>query len=135
MRKSWMIAAAALAVLSASGCGSGDKAGDSASKEPEPAAAGDAVQAPDHEPAVEEGDVALASVTVAGTLGCGHCTYNVVDHCAAAVKGDDGTVYLVDGDPKELMDVRFDQPKVTVSGRVSTQDGLVIIHADSYTFN
>ena len=37
----------------------------------------------------------LASVT--GTMGCGHCAYDVTSSCSAALQTDDGFVYILEG--------------------------------------
>jgi len=75
----------------------------------------------------------MASVTVAGKLGCGHCNFHVKDSCSLAMQVDDGTVYLLEaGDRQdELMEVRLDQPAVTVTGRVAEVDGRKVITTES----
>ena len=82
------------------------------------------------------GDTQMASMTLDGTLGCGHCTYKTTEGCSVALQTADGQVYVVEGgDQAALMDVRMDQPVASVSGKVTTRDGLKIIQVESYNLN
>ncbi len=137
MRRMWMTAAALAIALAAAGCGHGNRAGSAdraaVSREtpaPEPAApasgqSGRMLKAPDEVPA--------ASVTLSGTVGCGHCTFGVTDDCALAMKTGDGKIYVVANDPENdaHMGERFSGKAITVTGRVErSADGGNVIHAE-----
>jgi hypothetical protein len=75
-----------------------------------------------------------AEVSLAGTLGCGHCNYHVATECAAAIKTASGDVYLIDNADKdsELFQKRYDGIQVTVNGNVSETDDVNHITMTSY---
>lgn len=91
-RTATCIAALTLAGLLA-GCqgkGSAEKAGHEQS--PAPVAE---TQAP--APGADATAPVGAEIQLAGTLGCGHCSYSVTSECAAAVKTASGDIYVLDG--------------------------------------
>ena len=65
-------------------------------------------------------------VTLTGTVGCGHCTYQVGNSCSAALKTGDGIVWVLDGigAGDELFENRFDGGEVTMAGVVHYVDGV-----------
>jgi hypothetical protein len=83
--------------------------------------------------ATESTPVDLASVSLQGKLGCGHCTFHIGESCALAMEAEDGNVYMLDAGERqeELMDVRYDRPEVKVAGRLAEVDGQKIIYTDS----
>ncbi len=144
MRRFWLsMTVAALAMsLAAIGCSSSEDGAETASNQAADAKpAAEAKKAVDdhagHDHAAGGAEVEMASMTMTGTMGCGHCNFQTTDGCAVAFKTSDGEIVLVEGGPDhaKLMEVRMDQPTITVAGRVTTQDGLKIIHADSYELN
>jgi hypothetical protein len=74
-------------------------------------------------------------VTLAGTLGCGHCTYHVTPDCSPCVKTAAGTIYVIDGagEGSELMEKRFDALEVAVVGTVAGSEEPKHIAMTSYT--
>lgn len=127
---------AAAAIGLALGCGGTEKAETVAQEEP--AATEEATDASHDEMAsakvkAPETPTEMATISTTGTLGCGHCTYEVVNSCALAIKTEDGEVYLVDaGDRQdELMAIRYDGPTAAISGRVAEVDGQKVIYTDS----
>jgi len=71
-------------------------------------------------------------VTLAGTIGCGHCTYGVTHECALAMKTAEGTVYLIENDPEHEahMAERFSGRPVTVTGTVAQTDTANVVFAE-----
>ena len=137
MRRYLFFVPVAVAVMGlALGCGGSEKAETSA--QAEPAATEEVADAPEELVAsaklkAPENLAELASITTTGKLGCGHCTYEVVDNCSLALKDTDGEVYLVEaGDrQEELMEMRYDEPTAAISGRVAEVDGQKVIYTDS----
>ena len=41
--------------------------------------------------------VQTGDIEVAGTVGCGHCTYSIGEECSAAVRTADGAIYILEG--------------------------------------
>lgn len=78
-----------------------------------------------------------AEMTVAGTLGCGHCTYHVGDACSAALKTADGKLYILDVDQdSELFTERLSGNQVVVTGRSHDHEGEAVHFAvGSYELN
>jgi len=124
------------------GCGQGgDQAADTAAAVADDHAAMDtpATDAADAAaevaatPGMVPADAEMASISVEGNLGCGHCTFHAKDSCSLAMKATDGTVYLLEtGDQQEaLMETRYDEAPVLVAGRVAEVDGLKIIYTDT----
>ncbi len=66
-----------------------------------------------------EGEMVLA-----GTIGCGHCTFHKGDSCAAAMISAE-VVYFLDGIEAghELFDERMSEKPLTVVGNVFEKDG------------
>ena len=128
MRRFWILIPAALAItVLALGCGSGEKT-DTAKNEAAAethADTGGKLKVP--------ADAEMASVTVEGNIGCGHCSFHLTDECALAFKDSDGEIYLVEaGDrQEELMEQRTDEPAARIVGRVSEVDGQKVIYTDS----
>lgn len=129
MKKILLLAAAVLAA----GCASQDKADSAARAEKsmpasEPAPAAQAAQA--------DADAApsLAVATVTGTLGCGHCTYETTTSCAAAVRTDDGVVWILEGigEDSELFTDRYDAGVVEVTGSPREDAGKHYLAVESY---
>jgi hypothetical protein len=107
-----------LGMLATLGCSGGKQASDEAAPPAEtsakvPVPSGSAEPAPAAEAAATEG----VEVTLAGTLGCGHCNYHVGSSCSAAVKTADGKIYILDVDEdSELFTQRQSGKAVTVVG-------------------
>jgi hypothetical protein len=141
MRRYLVLVPLTAAVLGlALGCSGTEKAETGA--QDEPAATAEATDASQDQVAsaklkVPETQTEMASINTTGTLGCGHCTYEVVNSCALAIKTENGEVYLVDaGDQQEeLMAVRYDGPTAAISGRVAEVDGQKVIYTDSVELN
>jgi hypothetical protein len=78
----------------------------------------------------------VAAVSLAGTVGCGHCTYGVVGECAAAVKTSDGIVHVLEGvDPtSQLFTERKSGAEIQVTGIPREADGLHWLTVESYQF-
>lgn len=127
MRRLWI--PAILAVFGwALGCGGAETDQAADTEAAAPAQAMDDAGTQEKAPPVE-----LASVSLSGKLGCGHCTFHVGETCALAMEAEDGTVYMLDAGERqqELMDVRYDRPQVKIAGRVADVDGQKIIYTDS----
>lgn len=105
----------ALALVLA-GCSGKEPGADTASRSEEPAAS-----------ATPAADAASGQqvVTLTGTIGCGHCTFEVVDRCHAAMTTPDGVVYLLEGvdQESELFTERFSGKEIRVVGVPRDQDG------------
>lgn len=145
MRKLLLLMAVAAITVALTGSSCSKQPDQAATPEAEaPAVAADAHSADDghgHAHGTDDGHghdapVEMASMTVEGTLGCGHCNYQTTEGCSVALQTADGSIYLVEGgDQAALMDVRMDQPAASVSGTVTTRDGLKIIQVESYNLN
>jgi hypothetical protein len=62
-----------------------------------------------------------ADIQLAGTLGCGHCSYSVTSECAAAVKTASGEIYVLDGidDKSEMWEKRLEEGhQITLAGKM-----------------
>lgn len=62
-----------------------------------------------------------AEIQLAGTLGCGHCTFSVTSECAACVKTASGDVYVLDGidDKSEMWEKRLEEGhQIAVVGKM-----------------
>ena len=84
----------------------------------------------------QQGEAASGdAVTLAGTLGCGHCTYHVTPECSPCIKTAAGAVYVIDGagEGSELMEKRFDTLEVAVVGTVTGSEEPKHITMTSYT--
>lgn len=105
---------------------------------------GDQTQA-DHEAATQatEGSAALVapasydgaeSVTLEGSLGCGHCTHHMGTGCSAALQTADGTVYILDGmnQGDAPFDKRFDGLTLKVVGKTAVNEGTHFVKVESY---
>ena len=110
-----------LAFVAAIGCGQ-QEAGQS--EEAAIHEAADQANAPVEEAGHGEVDATAASVTLTGTLGCGHCTYQKTDGCSAAMKTADGIVYILDGvdNHSEAYQKRMEGGDVKVVGVVADGD-------------
>jgi hypothetical protein len=88
--------------------------------------------------ATAEGTVAEGEmVTLAGTVGCGHCTFQKTDHCAAVLKTAGGQMYVIDGveEDSDLWKERMEGSKeAEITGTVSKSedDGLAHLNMSSY---
>lgn len=144
MRRFWILVPAALAItVLALGCGSGEKAETAETAQKEPAAAEGTHTHSDgttHTDAAHTGgkikapaDAEMASVTLEGNIGCGHCNFHVKEECSLAFKDKDGEIYIIDaGDQQEaLMDKRMSEPSALIAGRVGEVDGQKVIYTDS----
>lgn len=60
-------------------------------------------------------------IELSGTMGCGHCNYQVGNSCSAALQTADGTIVIIDGvsHDDDLYKNRFDQDEVSFKGVVS----------------
>lgn len=139
MRRIWITMPLALMVLALlAGCG-GNTAENASQTEDMQADSQTAMTETDghegHAHTQEAGgtEAETASVTMNGTLGCGHCSYHLTETCAPAMKAEDGVVYILesDKDRAELMDHRLDNPEIKVAGRVAEVDGQKVIYTDS----
>ena len=85
---------------------------------------------------VEQATLQPATVTLAGSVGCGHCTFGTVNACAAAVKTADGIVHVLDGvDPtSQLFTERKSGVPVQVTGIPREADGIHWLTVTSYQF-
>lgn len=77
------------------------------------------------------------TVTLTGTVGCGHCTFGTTDHCMAAIKVASGDIYVIDGveEDSELWKERVEgtkQAEVTGTIEKSETDGLMHVSMSSY---
>jgi len=135
----WGIAASVLLLGSSAwiaGCGGSpsDEKPEMASREAAPAEKGgmeaghDRASATSSEAGSPPAHVIPAGteVTLTGTVGCGHCTYQVGNSCSAALKTSDGIVWVLDGigAGDELFENRFDGGEVTMAGVVHYVDGV-----------
>jgi hypothetical protein len=127
----------AVAVMGlALGCGGSEKAETSAQGE---SAATEEVADASQEPVASaklkapETQMELASIDATGKLGCGHCTFEVIDECSLALQDAEGEVYLIEaGDRQdELMEKRYDELTAAISGRVAEVNGQKVIYTDS----
>jgi hypothetical protein len=76
-----------------------------------------------------------AEVQLAGTLGCGHCSFTKGDRCSAAVQTADGDIVILDvADDHELYAERFSGRAVTVDGAVAklADDGTPHVEVSTY---
>ncbi len=79
---------------------------------------------------LEEG----AEITVAGTLGCGHCTYHVGESCSAAIQTTDGAVFILDiAEESEWFQNRYDGTTLEVTGKVQHRGSDVLLKTMSIT--
>ena len=63
-----------------------------------------------------------SEVTLAGKLGCGHCTYHVGTSCSAAIQTAEGTVYILDVDEEsETFQDRYSGRDLEVTGILSNK--------------
>ena len=117
---------AGLAFVFAGCSGGGDTAQEQAK-----AAAETMQTTADAMPALAAGD---GEVLLAGSMGCGHCTFHQGDGCAAAMKTTDGVVYIFEGigEGHELFDKRTDEMAVTVVGTTMEKDGMNFVTVREY---
>lgn len=87
----------------------------------------------------ETADAAMAMVdengmvTVAGTVGCGHCNYGMGESCSAAMKSADGTVYLLEGvDETPVFEERKSGKAIQVVGVAKEVDGVKTIVVETW---
>ncbi len=128
----------------ATGCGKNPPAEKQAGLASETRAGSNAAQpqAEDTTPQAEDTTAQVDSlaegpeVTLAGTLGCGHCTYHVTTDCSPCIKTAAGSIYVIDGagEGSELMDKRFDALAITVVGTVLGSDEPKHVAMTSYEF-
>jgi hypothetical protein len=142
MRNLWMIlVTAGTAGLLLAGCGQGQESADTGGRAAveNQAAAGDQAEAPESATPETGGRMLeapegteLASVTLEGTIGCGHCTYHVTPECALATQTAEGVVYVIEGDPEHEahMGERFSGKPITVTGRVAQTDSMNVVYAE-----
>jgi hypothetical protein len=72
------------------------------------------------------------TISVEGTLGCGHCNYHVGEKCSAAIQTADGAIYILDvAEDSEWFQDRFSGKKLAVEGKVHIVDDLHHIEASS----
>lgn len=78
-----------------------------------------------------------ASVVVTGELACLHCHFGIGDGCAVALKVDDKTPLVLDGEPaKELFKKRFKKETVVVEGDLRLKDKqMTLVAAKSRAFD
>jgi hypothetical protein len=85
-------------------------------------------------PAMVEG----TQVTLAGTTGCAHCSFQTARDCASAVKIASGDVIVLDGvaQDSELWKDRETPRNIQLTGTVvPSQDGLKHVKLESYQLN
>ncbi len=113
------------AAFAFAGCGGGG-GGEAIEQTAEPAAESAVVETAE---APIEAVTALAAgegeVLLVGTMGCGHCTFELGAGCAAAMKTADGVVYIMEGiaGGHELFDDRLSEKPITLVGKASEADG------------
>ncbi len=75
-------------------------------------------------------------LSLSGPIGCGHCSFNLVDHCVPVVQTADGTVYVVvaatKADRRTLMAARLRGGTLTVTGTVSVVGGVPTVAVESW---
>jgi hypothetical protein len=121
------------------GCGGGTEQAETTAKAEEPAQAESSTESSQDMAAATSAKVKapegieLASATLEGKLGCGHCTFEAKDECSLAMKTADGEVYMIEAGERqdELMDKRYDEPEVKIAGRVGEVEGQKVIYTDS----
>jgi hypothetical protein len=78
------------------------------------------------------------TVVLAGTLGCGHCTFHTTPECAIAMKADDGRIVVIDAedlaDEDHLFAERMSGKPVSVEGNLEDVQGQLVIHSRTVTF-
>jgi len=127
-RTATYMAAVALGAL-LTGCqskGTAEKAGN----EPAPVAE---TQAP--ATGMDAATPAGAEIQLAGTLGCGHCTFSVTSECAACVKTASGEVYVLDGidDKSEMWEKRLEEGhQIAAVGKVVGGEPIKHVALTSY---
>jgi hypothetical protein len=97
---------------------------------PEPAPATEARPAPTAVQPAPGGEIQLA-----GTLGCGHCSFHATNECAAVMKTDSGELYVLDGvdEKSELWEKRLEPGhKITVAGKVVGNEPLKHVAMTSF---
>ncbi|MEZ4647750.1 MAG: hypothetical protein R3E97_03010 [Candidatus Eisenbacteria bacterium] len=62
-----------------------------------------------------------SEITLTGNMGCGHCNFQIGNHCTAAMQTADGQIVIFDGvaEDSEMFQNRMDGAKVEVAGVVS----------------
>ena len=62
-----------------------------------------------------------SEVVLAGTLGCGHCTFKTTESCAVGVQTADGATYILDGvaEGDELFQERQSGKDVRIVGTMA----------------
>ena len=127
MRK-LLISLLALFALAACSSGGGDTTTREAAQTPAPT---ETVTPPAESVAA---GVQTGEVEIAGTVGCGHCTYSVGESCSAAVRSADGAVYILEDVVKgdELFDERYEGKSITVRGVSVERDGVGYITVASF---
>lgn len=126
MFKIWTICCALLAATTLAACGGG---GSAEQAEPAPQ-----VQTPAETAPETAAPAQTASVTLEGTLGCGHCAHSIGTSCSAAVQTADGKVYILQemAAGSEPFDQRFGQKTIRVTGSVVETEGVAYVKVDSY---
>ena len=120
--KKLILLLAVVSTLAFLGCG--QKASDSHNAETPAADTHADTHAADHSAA--DADVAAAAyavgdeVTLAGTIGCGHCNFSAGEGCSAAVQTADGGIYILDvEESSEAFQARMSGKPVEVVGTIS----------------
>ncbi len=124
-RTMWITGVVLLCTAVGAGCSQkspaeSGQAGPSAAKTSPPAPSAPA----EASPGIPDGETS-GDVTLAGVLGCGHCTYHVTPECAAVVKTGSGQFYVLDGvgEGSELWEKRLEgNRQISVTGTVMGTD-------------
>lgn len=120
-------------LAAAAGCSSGGDSAETASteagtKEHGAVEAAKEVVAQTEARQLEEG----AEITVAGKLGCGHCTYHVGEGCSAAIQTAEGSVFILDvAEESEWFQNRFEGASLEVTGKVQHRGADVLLQTSS----
>jgi len=92
-----------------------------------------------HDTETASHDHATASddaMVLVGTVGCGHCTYQVGDGCSAAIKTAEGDIYILDvEEDAEVFNDRYSGAEISVEGTVDSSGDTPIVAVASVTKN
>ena len=111
-------------VLLSGGCSSKESGSNDVTTEAEQAEA-----VPVAQTAPAEGEI-----TLIGNMGCGQCTFGIVEECTAAIKTADDVVYLLEGveQESELFSDRKSEKEIRVVGIPREEEGVRYVAVKSY---
>lgn len=127
MKRIWIPAISALILV---GCAAQDSGEDAGSHEAEtPTTDASASAETETETAV---DAVTANVTMTGTLGCAHCTFEVGNSCATAMKTADEIVHILEGTDDAVFEDRYSGREITVVGAPREDDGMHYVTVETW---